>query len=86
MYRWKERATGRKSTVSSDSCLEIGHAVVCGLSSSILIAVNLQFQGRFVPISLRSVLRIVTTDVMAIVMQLLPHGGGFSVHKTAQRM
>ena len=48
--------------------------------------VNLQFQGQFVPISLRSVLRIVTTYVMAIVMQLLPHGGGFSVHKTAQRI
>ena len=62
-YTPREGATCRNSRVSSDSHLEIGHAVVCSASSWLSI-VNLQFQGRFVPISLRPVLRIVAAYVM----------------------
>ena len=44
--------------------------IICGLTSVIVIVsstVNLQFHGRFVSISLRSVLRIVAAYVMATV-------------------
>ena len=53
---------------SALSHLEIGHAV--GLTSIILIVfstVSFQFQGWFVLISLRPVLRIVAAHVMATV-------------------
>ena len=67
--------------------------VIGGLTSIILIVlstVNLQFQGRFVPASLRPALRIVAAYVMATVWSscssLLPPGGGFSIYKTAHRI
>ena len=66
VYRWWKGATYRNSIISSDNRLEVGHAVVW--SSIILIVlsiVDLQFQGRFVPVSLRPVLRIVAAYVMA---------------------
>ena len=57
-YRWREGATCRNCTVSS-----VILKLICGgLISIILIAlsiVNLQFQGQFIPISLRPILRIV---------------------------
>ena len=66
--------------------------VIGGLTSVILIVlstVNLQFQGRFVPISLRSVLGIVAAYVMATVWSscssLLPSAGGFSIYETDHR-
>ena len=56
----------------------------------VLGTVHLQFQGRFVPISLRPVLRIVAAYVTATVWSscssLLPPGGGFSIYKTAHRI
>ena len=59
----------QNSTVRSDNHLEINWS--CGgLISVILIVlstVNLQCQGRFVPISLKPVLRIVAFNVMATV-------------------
>ena len=58
VYRLRERATCRNSTVSSDSHLEIDlHGLDC--------TVNLQFQGQFVPISLRPVLGIVAACIIA---------------------
>ena len=57
-YRWREGATWRNCTVSS----VILKLIFGGLISIILIAlsvVNLQFQGQFIPISLRPILRIV---------------------------
>ena len=65
-YRQRKGAMCRNSTVSSDSHLEIGHAVVWS-ASFWLSSVNLQFEGRFVPVSLRPVLRIVAAYVMATV-------------------
>ena len=57
-------------------------SVIAGLTSVILIVlstVNLQFQGRFIPISLRPVLGIVAANVTATVWpscsSLLPPGG-----------
>ena len=49
-YRWREGATCRNSTVSSDHDLEVGHwrSDQCRL---VLGPVNLQFQGWFVSIS-----------------------------------
>ena len=56
----------------------------------VLSTVSLQFQGWFVPISLRPVLRIVAAYVMATAWSscssLLPPGGGFSIYKTAHRI
>ena len=56
----------------------------------VLGTVSLQFQGRFVPISLRLVLRIAAACVMATVWSscssLLPPGRGFSIYKTAHRI
>ena len=62
MHRWRERATCRNGTGSSDGHLEIGRAVVCLISVAVIVlnTDNLEFQGQFVPISLRSVLGIVT--------------------------
>ena len=55
-----------------------------------LSTVDLQFQGQFVPISLRPFLGNVASYVMATVWsscsQLLPSVGGFSIYKTAQRI
>ena len=45
----------------------ISKVVISGLTGMILIilrAVNLQFQGPFVPISLQSILRIVASQVL----------------------
>ena len=64
-YRWKEGATCRNSIVTSDSF----RLIISGLTSIILIVlgtVNLHFQGRFISISLRPVLRIVAVYVMGI--------------------
>ena len=56
----------------------------------VLSTVNLQFLGRFVPISLRPILGMVAVYVMATVWSscsyLLPPGGGFSIYKTAHRV
>ena len=56
----------------------------------VLGTVHLQFQGRFVSISLRPVLRIVAAYVTATVWSscssLLPPGGGFSIYKAAHRI
>ena len=56
----------------------------------VLSTVSLQFQGRFVPISLRPVLGIVAAYVMTVVWSscssLLPPGGGFCIYKTACRI
>ena len=62
-YRQRKGATCRNSTVSSDSHLEIGHrwSDQCHLDS----LSTLQFQGWFVSISLRPILRIVAVYVMA---------------------
>ena len=59
-----ERATCRKSTSSSDSHVEIS---LIGIIMIVLSIVNLQFQGQFVPKSLRPVLGIVAAYVMATV-------------------
>ena len=59
-----EESPCRNSTVSSDSHLEIGHLTIVILV--VLSRVNLQFQDRFVPISLRP---------------LLTPGGGFSLRQ-----
>ena len=51
--------------------------------------VNLQFQGLFVPISLRPVLGNVAAYIMATIWlsrKLLPPGGSFSLYKTAKRV
>ena len=56
----------------------------------VLSIVNFQFQGHFVLISLKPVLRIVAADVMPTVWsscsQLLPPGRGFRLHKAAQNI
>ena len=55
----------------------------------VLGTVNLQFQGYFVSISLRPVLRIVAAYVVPIVRSsssFLPPGGAFSSYKTAHRI
>ena len=64
-----------------------------GLTSVTLIvfgAADLQFQGWFVPVSLRPVLGIVPVYVMATVRsscsKLLQPGGGFSIYRTAHRI
>ena len=65
-YKQREGATGRNSTVSSDSHLEIGHQ----WSDRHLLdcfTVSLQFHGWLVPISLRPVLETVEAYVMAII-------------------
>ena len=67
LYRWREGAPSRNSTVSSDSRLEIGHQWSDSVILIVLGTVNLQFHGWFVPISLRPVLRTVATYVMATV-------------------
>ena len=51
-----EESPCRNSTVSSDSHLEIGHLTIVILV--VLSRVNLQFQDRFVPISLRPLLTL----------------------------
>ena len=59
--------------------------VITGLTSIIFVildTVNLQFQGCFVPISLRPVLEIVAAYVMDIVS--LPDAG-FSIYNTVHR-
>ena len=66
----------------------------CGALTTIILIVlstvnNLQFQGRFVPISLRPILGIVAAYVMTTVWSScssrLPPGGGFSIYETAHR-
>ena len=55
----------------------------------VLGTVNLQFQGYFVSISLRPVLRIVAASVVGTVWSsssLLPPGGAFGSYKTAHRI
>ena len=56
----------------------------------VLGTVNLQFQGRFVPISLRPVLRIAAAYVPATAWSsrcsLLPPGGAFSIYEMAHRI
>ena len=55
----------------------------------VLGTVNLQFQGYFVSVSLRPVLRIVATYVVGTVWSessLLPPGGAFSSYETAHRI
>ena len=70
VYRQREGAMCRNSTVSSDSILKL---VISDLINDILIVlstVNLQFLGQFVSSSLRPVLGIVqdgAVDVMATV-------------------
>ena len=65
LYRQREGATCRNSTVNSDSHLETGHwwSDLHHLDGFITI----QFQGRFASIFLRPILRIVAAYVMAIV-------------------
>ena len=56
----------------------------------VLGTVNLQFQGRFVSVSLRPVLAVVAAYVVATAWSsrssLLPPGGGFIIYKTAPRI
>ena len=52
-YRWREGAPCRKSTLSSDSRLEIGHVMVWS-ASLWLGTVDLQFQNWFVLVSQKS--------------------------------
>ena len=68
-------------------------SVISGLTSITVIilgTINLQFQGWFVPISLRPILGIVAAYVIATVWSscgwLLPPGGGFSICKTTHRI
>ena len=53
-------------------------------------AVNLEFQGQFIPISLRPILRMVEVYVMAVVWSpcsyLLQPGESFRISKTAHRI
>ena len=71
LHQWKSRGQeilwteGGGSTQQQQSALPvILKSVISGLTNIILIAlgtVSLQFQGRFIPISLRTVLRIVAS-------------------------
>ena len=63
-YRQKDRATCRNSIVNSDSHLQIGQWWLTRVILVVSGTVNLQFQGPFVPISLRPVLRIIAAYVM----------------------
>ena len=56
----------QNSTAGSDSHLEVGHTVI-SITLIALSAVHLQFQGSFVPISVRPVLKIVASYVMATI-------------------
>ena len=58
---------GLHAETAQSSLTVISKLVISGLTSMILIilgAVNLQFQGPFVPISLQSILRIVASHVL----------------------
>ena len=84
---------GRHAETAQAALTGILKLVIGGLTSVISIVldtVNLQFQGWFVPISLRPVLGIVAAHVMATVWSscsyLLPPGGGYSIYKTAHRI
>ena len=70
-YRQREGATCRNSTVSSDSHLETGHwwSDLCHLDGFSI----LQFQGLFVSISLRPILRIVAACVMTVKKAMASH-------------
>ena len=64
----RQRGPHAETAVSSDSHLEIGHVVVWPASSWLLLnTIILQFQGQFISISLRQILRIVAAYVMATV-------------------
>ena len=56
----------------------------------VLGTVNLEFQGQFIPISLRPILRMVEVYVTAVVWSpcnyLLQLGGSFHIYKTAHRI
>ena len=65
-----DRGRGLHAETAQSALTVVLTLVICGLINIILVVlgtVNLQFQGRFVPISLRPVLRIVAAYVMAIV-------------------
>ena len=88
-HRQREEPTCRNGTALT----VILKLVIGGQSSAILIdlgAINLQFHGWFVPISLRPVLGIVavyiTNAVWSSCSWLIPPGGGFGIYKTAPRI
>ena len=70
VYRRREGAACRPSTVSSASHPAVGHRWSGQCHLDWLGTVDLQFQGQFVPISLRPVLKLVAIYVMAIVWSL----------------
>ena len=83
---------GGGSKKKQSALIVILKQVISCLTSVILVVlgtVNLQFQGYFVSISLRPVLRIVAAYVVGTVQSsssLLPPGGAFSSYKTAHRI
>ena len=88
-YRQKEGDRCRNSTAQS-ALTVIFKLIIGGLTSVILIVlgtVNLQFQGPFVPMSLRSILEIVAAHIW---VQPGHHGVNFtwcfSICKTADRI
>ena len=95
--QWARASIGRERglhTETAQAALTITlKLIIGGLTSVILIVlstVNLQFQGRFVPLSLRPVLGIVAACVMATVWSscssLLPPDGVSSIHKIGPRI
>ena len=88
-----EGGRGRHAERAQSSLTVIFKLVTGGLISVILVVlgtVNLQFQGHFVPISLRPVLGIVAAYVMATVWfghHIVNFSTwGFSIYKTAHRI
>ena len=68
-WRW-----GLQAETAQSVLIVLLKLVISGLTSVVLIAINLQFQGRFVPISLRPIFGIVAAYVMATVSH---HVGNF---------
>ena len=87
-YRQREGPPAERAQAALTVILKL---VIGGLTSVISIVlgtVNLQFQGRFVSISLRPILRIVAAYVMATTWSSCVnvfHLVGFSIYKTAHR-
>ena len=87
-----DRRRGLHAETIQSALTVILKLVIGGLTSLILLVlgtVNLQFQVRFVSISLRPFLAIVAAYVVATVWSscssLIPPGGSFSIYKTAHR-